>query len=70
MQVVGTESVPRRPTHIMQVDAAMGDGKAEFIMGVYVPSIEKFQNATASIPVDHGHNGDSTSNDSLPVMCL
>jgi hypothetical protein len=54
----------------MQVDAAMGDGKAEFIMGVYVPSIEKFQNATASIPVDHGHNGDFTSNDSLPVMCL
>lgn len=62
--------MPRWPTHIMQVDAAMGDGKTEFIMGVYVPSIEKFENATTneSIPVDHGHGGESTSNGSLPVM--
>ncbi len=41
----------RWPTHIMQSNFAMGDGRPEFIMGVYDPLTEKFSNATSSAPV-------------------
>ena len=41
----------------MQSNFAMGDGRPEFIMGVYDPVTETFSNATSSAPVMLGSFG-------------
>jgi hypothetical protein len=44
----------RWATHIFQSNRAMGDGRPEFLLGVYDPVAETFSNVTVSRPVDHG----------------